>query len=152
MDFRTVRDEILANGLRRLAHFTALIELGDEQNCILIQGRHDELAANIGEFDPLLVEMQKMDRYDESLFRKLWEMKPGLSHEGLNDLSDERKAIDRQVEAAAMRLKDITTVNAQLLSAAMKFVNFTMIAISRTASSTCGAGGGSLSVVLDTRV
>ena len=126
MEEHTIIDEIVSTARMRLERYDRLVALAEEQQSILVENRHSELAQNLAVIDPLLFELKQINKRQENLFRHLEESQDGGQATRLPDINKEYEELAQRTAEKADRLRTLTEVNRQLLSNAMDFVNFSM--------------------------
>jgi hypothetical protein len=142
-DKQAVLDELDSVHQKRDERYDELIRLAEEQQSILLEGRHSDLAENIAGFDPLLLEIDQLDKRERTLVQRL-------------DQADHRKEpaaplkLEPSTVEKAARLHALTQTNRHLLANAMEFIDFTIHVVCRTAAD--AAAGANPAVVLDARV
>jgi hypothetical protein len=152
MEPETIENEIVSIERKRLDDYEKLLALAEQQQAILLEGRHDELNENIAQFDPLLVELKQLDRWEDSLFKRL-DQRSGDSSDPSINVNDKCRDIVRMTLSKAAHLRTLTETNKNLLANAMQFVDMSMGIICRVAAeaSSVGNQSGNPAIVLDTR-
>ncbi|MHB0912634.1 MAG: flagellar export chaperone FlgN [Armatimonadota bacterium] len=147
METERIKSELISTARLRLQHYGLLVEMAEEQQSILIQGRHSELAENIAGFDSLLLELSKLSKREELLVCDLADSRSEAS-----DISSTLCNISEEMLKHTERLRELSRSNMQLLNNAMEFIDFSIGII-------CGAVGpgqsgraGSPSILLDLKV
>lgn len=133
MDTQIISKELLNTTQKQLGCFNGLIKLSEEQESILIEGRHGELADNLSGFDPLLLEFQQLAKRDEALRRRL---KSAASDSAASTDYYEQpyKQFSSALAEKASRLQVLTETNRELLGNAMELIGFSMAVIGKVAS------------------
>jgi hypothetical protein len=71
MDAITIRNELITTARFRLQRLQELISLAEEQRAILLERRHADLQENLRKHDPLLIDLAKVEKREESLLGML---------------------------------------------------------------------------------
>ena len=135
-------DEILTGLNRRLDIYDKLAMLAETQQVILMENKLSELPENLAGFDPLLLELEQIERREESSLV--------LPEDENNLFSGETRKIASSIIERAGQLSRLTALNKQLLQDAMNFVDFSIGIICRAASPT--SDPGSRAILLDAKV
>jgi len=129
MDATTVRNELITAARFRLQRFQELISLAEEQRAILLERRHTDLPENLRKHDPLLIELAKVEKREESLLGMLSdaETETGKS----DDFEAQYAEINRETRALALTLQTLVAGNTQLLETMMEYVQFSINIMSK---------------------
>jgi len=122
MNEKSVKSELTAIAKSRLAHYRKLIALADAQREFLIGGKYSDLVDNLREHDPILVEIGRLDKREETLAGMLTEV----------DLDPDYKQILRETAETAALLAKLTRINAQLLENARDYITFSLGIITKS--------------------
>ncbi len=127
----TICQELIDTLTKRVARYEELAALAQEQQGILVSGRHEVLMENIAEHEPVLIGI-------ESLARREKELEEALAAADTGGLAPEfeakRKELEKRAGEAARKLRDLVDANKQLLINAAEFVGFSMKIFSQLAS------------------
>lgn len=133
--------DLLSTAHRRLQCFNALVKLADDQKSMLMEGRHSELPDNLSKFDPLLVEIKKLETQEETLLKQMGAPGP------------EYLAIKARIAESVDLLKRISTTNKVMLARQMEYVSFSLGLIVKVATEHSIIGpGANPALMLDSRV
>ncbi len=146
MNYAAIETEIISICRQRLEKYEVLLSLSTEQQSILTDCRHSDLAENLSRFDPILADIERLDKRENALNTEL--------DSPSGEFIRERDALIESTSDMAKQLKSSVWMNAELLTNAKSFVDFSIKLISSLAS--CGqqsanAASGS-SVMLDQMV
>lgn len=137
--------ELTANANKRLECYNTLIGLADEQRTIMLGNEHSRLPENLAKFDPLFLEVKRLERNEEALLAQ-------LAESGDNDDPGYAATRARILEAANV-LQSITITNKELITSHMQYVNFTLGLIFKTAAEhSTACPGDNPAILLDFRV
>jgi len=137
MDANKIKDELTSIAESRLGYYRELVKLADAQRDLLVKSKHSELVENLKKHDPILVEIGRLDKREESLTDQVIGMGTDSTHHRLL----------RETAETAEHLARLTRINAQLLENAKEFVAFSIGVICKTASES--ASGGSSDAFCD---
>ena len=153
MDSMSITNELISIAKKRLERYQRLVALAKEQESILLENRHADLPGNIAEFDPLLMEIKRIDDAEQSLARQI------------NDLDEEEPVrllgmdprYDRLLQLTnvqASKLRELAHSNAEMLENAMQFVNFSIGIVCKIAADErqLPDNGNNPAIVLDLKV
>jgi len=128
MDIEVIRDELLTIAEARLACYSKLISLAEEQRELLMAGRHAELAGNLSRHDPVLAELCRLEGREELLEASLG---PTGESRQPEDFECRRRTLAAETSDAALKLRSLTETNKELLTNAANFVGFSIGIISQ---------------------
>ena len=132
MDATTIRNELITAARFRLQRFHELISLAEEQRAILLERRHADLPENLRKHDPLLIELAKAEKREESLLGMLAATDasaaaPGSATEAsASDFEAQYAEINRETRALALTLQTLVAGNTRLLETMMEYVQFSI--------------------------
>jgi hypothetical protein len=151
MNEHLIAEEITALRSRRIEGYNRLIELAEEQQSLLLQNRHSELAQNLSKFDPVLMELQQLDRKEDAFSQRIKQAGDKLEDTAHTETMD--KLSGEPLMDRVNRLRNLTEMNTHLIKNLMNFANYTMGIVSKIASNGRNFGDiGNLSVLLDLKV
>lgn len=138
---------------RRIEGYDRLIALAEEQQAILLTNRHADLQLNLARFDPILIELQQLDRKENSFTQRIKQAQTGGKISNSVDPESVYAESGEPLMDRVNRLRTLTEMNTHLLSNLMNLANFTMGIVSKMASNRSNTGGmGSPSILLDLKV
>ena len=135
MDATTIRNELITAARFRLQRFQELISLAQEQRAILLERRHADLPENLRRHDPLLIELAKVEKREESLLGMLAATERRQRHcvryrsiacRAYPDFEAQYAEINRETRALALTLQTLVAGNTQLLETMMEYVQFSI--------------------------
>ncbi|GEM_PF-2495579 len=124
MDATTIRNELITAARFRLQRFRDLVSLAEEQRAILLERRHDDLPENLRRHDPLLIELAKAEKREESLLAMLSEAETEAG--GSEEFEAAYGKINEETRDLARRLQPLVAGNTQLLKTMMEYVQFSI--------------------------
>jgi hypothetical protein len=131
MQTDAIYKELIATLEKRVARYEDLVVLAQEQQGILVNGKHELLMANVAEHEPVLIGL-------ESLARRESELEEALQAVDVANLpaafTRQRSELEKRAGEAAKRLREVTDENKQLLITSAEFVGFSMKIFSQLAS------------------
>lgn len=130
MDAQKIKSELTVIAQSRLELYRELVSLAEAQRLLLAGGRHSELGENLKRHDPILIEIGRLDKREETLADLVPDLDPSC---------DYREILRNTAETAA-RLAHLTRVNAELFENAKDFVTFSIAVLAKAANEP-GAGG-----------
>lgn len=131
LDNKKIENEILAAACKRLSSYEQLVSLAEEQQEILVEGRHNELADNTAAFDPVLLEIKQLDKREEMLFQRL---KKTENSENPNNIDIRCREVNKSTIQAAARLRRLMEANERLMNNALQLIDFSMGIICKVAA------------------
>ena len=137
----------------RLDQYEELIALAQEQQSILVEGRHTDLSENLAKHDPILLQLKQLEKRQEGLLVYLVTegTVPGSVRPG--DFDSECRRLEESISRRAQELRELTETNKQLINNAMNFRHFSMNVICKAAGDANSAPpGASPAIMLDLRV
>ena len=132
MDATTIRNELITAARFRLQRFQELICLAEEQRAILLERRHADLPENLGRHDPLLIELAKVEKREESLLGMLAATDASAAalrsatEASASEFEAQYTEINRETRALALTLQTLVAGNTQLLETMMEYVQFSI--------------------------
>ena len=132
MDATTIRNELITAARFRLLRFQELISLAEEQRAILLERRHADLPENLGRHDPLLIELAKVEKREESLLGMLAATDASAAalrsatEASASEFEAQYTEINRETRALALTLQTLVAGNTQLLETMMEYVQFSI--------------------------
>ncbi len=117
-----------------------LIELQNQQQMLLVDGRWADLAENVRSNDIVISRLARLEEWEHKLLERM---------QTNGEASCKNEAIEAEIHGLLMQLQDIVRINAELLQTASGFVDFTIEAIARAASAD-QSGGSAKAFMLDT--
>jgi len=152
MDERLITDELEAIYEKRIQGYDNLIMLAEEQQSILLADRHKELNDNIAKFDPLLMDLQRLDKRETAFTERIEQVQTEGKLPLNFDLDTLRLRFKKELAKRVERLRGLVEANTRLLNNLMSFANFTMDAICRVATGQSDAISRNNSILLDLKV
>lgn len=138
--------ELTTAARQRLERYNMLVKLADEQRSILIGSRHSELADNLASFDPLLIEIKRIEKQEDTLLRHMVEA-------GGDDPGPEYRVLKGRIAESADLLHRISVTNKQLLTRQMEYVSFSLGMMVKIATEHSIIGpGNNAALMLDSKV
>ncbi len=151
MDATTIRNELITAARFRLQRLQELISLAEEQRAILLERRHADLQENLRKHDPLLIDLAKVEKREESLLGMLAEsdgpvgeafnglpagrpLKASPTEASASEFEAQYAGINRETRALAVVLQALVAGNTQLLKTMMEYVQFSVGIISKLVS------------------
>lgn len=132
MDLGKVSSELLSLASRRLEIFRELVRLAEEQRTILVEGRHGDLLDNVRKNDSLLTTLSQIEKHEKVLLEHL---------ENANDEHGFKPAyrhLNQQALETAAHLRELVSVNKELLENAAEYVRYSVSVLSKIASESSG--------------
>ena len=132
MDATTIRNELITAARFRLQRFQELISLAEDQRAILLERRHADLPENLGRHDPLLIELAKVEKREESLLGMLAATDASAAalrsatEASASEFEAQYTEINRETRALALTLQTLVAGNTQLLETMMEYVQFSI--------------------------
>lgn len=144
MQTETIKSEISAITLRRGEIYDRLISLATEQQAILVAGRnYEDLRKNLTKFDPLILDLKKLDRQEDALARYVERVHAGVQIRRHPEFRPAYQTDGSDVTSKAERLRALTECNSQLLDNLMSFINYSVGIVCKAASAQGTAVSGS---------
>lgn len=151
MEQETLKKELISTARMRLEHYNKLVKLAEEQRAILVGGNHAELAQNLVQFDPLLLQLKQLNERERTLYEHLHKGQAGA--EAADPIDAEHRALADHMAGKALELRGLTMTNKELLAGAKEFTDFSIGIICQLASEQIQKEAGSNpAIMLDRRV
>ena len=127
--------------------YRELLSLAEAQKEHLAAGRHSELAENLKRYDPILIEIGRLDAREEALIHLMSELDP----------SSDYYEILRNTADTAARLAHLTRINTELLENAKDYVTFSIAVLAKAVNDSAAGGSDAVGdsngpILLDLRV
>ncbi|MDH7481935.1 MAG: flagellar export chaperone FlgN [Armatimonadota bacterium] len=135
MDSERLRDELIATAEHKLEKLRELINLSKEQQSILKDGMHEELAENVRKHDSVLLNLDKLARREEAITKLLAQEKARYDDDRLN-------AIRHETAEVAQRLRSLVAANTELLRNSLGYTRFSLELLSKLVTEQRAANEG----------
>jgi hypothetical protein len=138
--------ELTTAARQRLDCCNRLVGLADKQRAVLLGSRHSDLAENLANFDPLLMEMNSIEKQEQGLLARFTES-------GGDDPGPEYRVLKGRIAESAGLLHQISETNKQLITRHMEYVSFSLGLVLRFATEQSIIGpGNNPALMLDSKV
>ena len=121
MNAEVIRDQLISTAALRLDGLTKLVTLAEEQQAMLVGGKHSDLESNIRDHDLTLSELAQLDHHEAAMAEKLDD-----AADAALGLDDRYEVIARNTTDTCRKLGSLVHCNAELLDNAMQYVSFTL--------------------------
>lgn len=132
MDSGKISSELLSLASRRLDIFRELVRLAEEQRAILVEGRHGDLLENVRKNESLLLTLNQVEKHEQALVELLRDA--GNEH----GFRPAYRHLNQQVLEVAGQLRDLVSVNRELLENAAEYIRYSVSVLSEAVSDSSG--------------